>query len=151
MISFDEIYMNLAVSISKRSHCVKKQVGTVIVKNTRPISIGYNGPPPGSVNCDEKYPEKGCPKSLNGSCFLALHAEENAIIHALNNKIDLKNSTLYTTLSPCLSCARFILVAGIKEVFYLQRYSEYKGLKEDEGIKFLTDFSFKISTFKHAK
>ena len=67
--TFDTIFMNLATDLAKRSHCVKAQVGAVLVKDTRIISIGYNGPPAGTHNCDEEFPEQGCPRDSKGSCF----------------------------------------------------------------------------------
>lgn len=64
--AFDDIYMELAVNLSKRSHCVKRQVGAVLTKDTRIISIGYNGPPAGTHNCDEEWPADGCPRDSKG-------------------------------------------------------------------------------------
>ena len=106
--AFDDIFMELAVNLAKRSHCIKRHVGAVLTKDTRIISIGYNGPPAGTHNCDEEWPETGCPRSSKGSCSLALHAEQNAILYAVKNKTSVEGSTLYVTLSPCLSCARII-------------------------------------------
>ena len=132
--------MNLAEELALRSHCVRAQVGAVLSKDTRIISIGYNGPPEGTHNCDEEWPDSGCERDSKGSCSLALHAEENAILFAVKNGADLQKSTLYTTLSPCLPCARLIFSAGIVRVFYRNSYAEYKGLAEDEGISFLNRF-----------
>lgn len=146
--SFDDIYMDLAVNLSKRSHCVKMKVGSVIAKDTRIVSLGYNGPPAGTHNCDEVWPENGCPRSEKGGCSLALHAEENAIIYASKNKVSLEGSTLYVTLSPCLPCARMIFSMGIKKVIYLNSYAEYKGFKSDEGVDFLTKFGVAVSKYK---
>src|SRR5690349_25070706 len=112
--TFDEIYMELAQNLSRKSHCVKAKVGAVLTKDTRIVSLGYNGPPAGTHNCDEEWPETGCPRSSNGTCSLALHAEENAILYAAKNKIPLEEATLYVTLSPCLSCARIIYTTGIR-------------------------------------
>lgn len=138
--SFESIFMNLASDLSKRSHCVKAQVGAVLTKDTRIISIGYNGPPAGTHNCDEEWPETGCPRDARGSCSLALHAEENAILYAAKNGADLQGSTLYVTLSPCLPCARLIFSSGISKVIYGKSYAEYKGLASDEGVDFLQRF-----------
>lgn len=132
--------MNLALDLAKRSHCIKAQVGAVLVKDTRIISIGYNGPPAGTHNCDEEWPEHGCPRDSKGSCSLALHAEENAILFAVKNGAQLEGATLYTTLSPCLSCARLIFSSGVKKVYYQKSYAEYKGLASDEGVDFLNKF-----------
>ena len=146
---FDQIFMELAVNIAKRSHCVKRHVGAVLTKDTRIISIGYNGPPAGTHNCDEEWPETGCERDSRGSCSLALHAEQNAIIYAVNNKATVEGSTLYLTLTPCLACARMIYSSGIKKVVFLKSYAEYKGLPKDEGIDFLERFG--IITNKYDK
>lgn len=138
--SFDSIFMNLATDLAKRSHCVKAQVGAVLAKDTRIISIGYNGPPAGTHNCDEEWPETGCARDSKGSCSLALHAEENAILYAVKNGANLEGATLYTTLSPCLPCARLIFSAGIKHVYFDKSYAQYKGLVSDEGVDFLNRF-----------
>ena len=147
-LSFDHIFMNLASDLSKRSHCVKAQVGAVLTKDTRIISIGYNGPPAGTHNCDEEWPETGCPRDARGSCSLALHAEENAILYAVKNGANLEGATLYTTLSPCLPCARLIFSAGVKHVFFLKSYAAYKGLPSDEGVDFLNRFGVNAERFE---
>ena len=144
---FDQIFMELAVNIAMRSHCVKRHVGAVLTKDTRIISIGYNGPPPGTHNCDEEWPEEGCERDSRGSCSLALHAEQNAIIYAIKNSASVDDSTLYLTLTPCLACARMILSIGIKKVVYLKSYAEYKGLPKDEGIEFLEKFGVRTQKY----
>jgi dCMP deaminase len=139
-LSFDHIFMNLATDLAERSHCVKAHVGAVLAKDTRIISIGYNGPPAHTHNCDEEWPGVGCPRDSKGSCSLALHAEENAILYAVKNGANLEGATLYTTLSPCLPCARLIYSAGVKKVFYDKSYAAYKGIGSDEGVDFLNRF-----------
>ena len=146
--SFDSIFMNLASDLAKRSHCVKAQVGAVLTKDTRIISIGYNGPPAGTHNCDEEWPEEGCPRDSKNSCSLALHAEENAILYASKNGSSLEGATLYLTLSPCISCARLIFSSGIKQVWYKHSYAQYKGLPSDEGVDFLNKFGVKTEKFQ---
>lgn len=146
--SFNQIYMELAGNLAARSHCVKIHVGAVITKETRIVSLGYNGPPAGTHNCDVEWPETGCPRSSKGGCSLALHAEENAILYAAKNRLTLEGATLYVTLSPCLSCARLIYTSGIKMVYYRDSYAAYKGLEVDEGIQFLTTFGVKTQPFK---
>lgn len=139
--------MNLAFMLATRSHCVRLKVGAVITKDNRIISIGYNGPPAKTYNCDEEWPETGCPPSLRGGCSLAVHAEENAISYAILNNASLTGATLYVTLSPCLSCARLIFTMGIKRVVYYASYMEYKNYPYDEGIKFLTEFGIKVERY----
>jgi dCMP deaminase len=145
--SFDEIYMELAAKLALRSHCVKAQVGAVLTKDTRIISLGYNGPPAGTHNCDEEWPLSGCPRDSKGSCSLALHAEQNAILYAAKNNFSIESSTLYVTLSPCIACARVIYTVGIKKVYYKDSYAEFKGIPTDEGVEFLRKFGVEVIRF----
>jgi dCMP deaminase len=144
---FDDIYMELAVNLAKRSHCIKKHVGAVLTKDTRIISIGYNGPPAGTHNCDLEFPSEGCARDSKGSCSLALHAEQNAILYAVKNNSSVEGSTLYVTLAPCLACARIIFSMGISKVVYLFSYAEYKGIGSDEGVDFLVKFGVNVQRY----
>jgi len=146
--SFDEIYMELAEKLAKRSHCVKAQVGAVLTKDTRIVSLGYNGPPAGTHNCDIEWPEVGCPRDSKGSCSLALHAEQNAILYATKNNVSMQDATLYVTLSPCIACARVIFTIGIKKVFFKDSYANFKGLQNDEGVDFLRRFGVEVIQYK---
>jgi len=146
-ITFDDIYMELAQNLSRKSHCVKIKVGAVLTRDTRIISLGYNGPPAGTHNCDEEWPVTGCPRDRKGGCSLAIHAEENAILYAAKSKVTIEGATLYVTLSPCLACARIIYTTGIKKVLYLKSYSEYKNIDVDEGVDFLKKFGVKVEQF----
>ncbi len=148
--SFDEIYMQLAEQLALRSHCVKMKVGAVLTKDTRIISLGYNGPPAGTHNCDEEWPEMGCPRDSKGSCSLALHAEQNAILYAAKNKVDMEGATLYVTLAPCIACARVIFSIGIKKVIYKDSYAEYKGIGLEEGVEFLKKFGIEVIRWKES-
>lgn len=145
---FDDIYMELAVNLAKRSHCIKRHVGAVLTKDTRIISIGYNGPPAGTHNCDLEWPMNGCPRDSKGGCSLAIHAEQNAILYAVKNKTSVDGATLYITLSPCLACSRIIFSMGIRKVIYLNSYAEYKGIASDEGVDFLRKFGVEVDRYK---
>lgn len=123
---WDSYFISLASLASQRTNCMKRRVGCVIVcKSNRVVATGYNGTPTGTKNCNEG----GCPR-CNGGQFskgkgldlcLCLHAEENAIIEAGRERCT--NSTLYTTLFPCVLCARKIVQAGIKRVVYQDEYA----------------------------
>ncbi len=145
---FDDIYMELAVNLAKRSHCIKRHVGAVLTKDTRIISIGYNGPPAGTHNCDEEWPEEGCPRDSKGGCSLAIHAEQNALLYAVKNKTSVEGATMYVTLSPCLACSRIIYTMGVKEVIYLKSYAAYKGISCDEGVEFLKKFGVSVHQYQ---
>ncbi len=146
--SYDDIYMELAEKLALRSHCVKAQVGAVLTKDTRIVSLGYNGPPAGTHNCDEEFPTDGCPRDSKGSCSLALHAEQNAILYAVKNNTAIEGSTLYVTLSPCISCARVIYTTGIKRVLFKNSYAEYKKIPNDEGVDFLRKFGVEVLKYE---
>ena len=145
--TFDDIYMDLAENLARRSHCVKAKVGAVLTKDTRIISVGYNGPPAGTQNCDEIWPIDGCPRDSKGSCSLALHAEQNAILYASKNNVSIDGCTLYVTLSPCIACARIIFTIGIKKVYYSHSYAKYKGLPSDEGVDFLRKYGVEVQQY----
>lgn len=144
---FDQIFMELAINLAKRSHCVKAQVGAVLTKDTRIISIGYNGPPAGTHNCDIDFGAEGCPRDSKGSCSLALHAEQNAILYAAKNGASLEGATIFVTLSPCIACARIIFSMKIKKVVFLNSYATYKGIGVDEGVEFLRKFGVEVVQF----
>ncbi|MCG8322880.1 MAG: dCMP deaminase family protein [Cytophagales bacterium] len=144
---FDDIYMELAVNLAKRSRCIKRHVGAVLAKDTRIISIGYNGPPAGTHNCDEEWPDVGCPRDSKGGCSLAIHAEQNALLYAVKNKTTVEGATMYVTLAPCLACSRIIYTMGVKKVIYLKSYAEYKGIASDEGVDFLLKFGVEVEKY----
>ncbi|MFA0964814.1 cytidine/deoxycytidylate deaminase family protein [Roseivirga sp. BDSF3-8] len=145
---FDDIFMELAVNLAKRSHCVRRHVGAVLTKDTRIISIGYNGPPSGTHNCDVEWPDEGCALDRKGSCSLAIHAEQNAILYAVKNNASVEGSTLYVTLAPCLACARIIYSMGIIRVIFLKSYAAYKGITQEEGVDFLERFGVEVEQYR---
>ncbi len=123
---WDDYFMDIAHVVAQRSNCCRRQVAAVIVKNKQIISTGYNGTPKGIKNCNEG----GCKRCNStvesgknlGEC-LCCHAEENSIVQAAKHGIGVDGSTLYTTYSPCLLCAKMIINSGIKEVVFHSRYS----------------------------
>src|SRR5437016_14135290 len=123
--SWDEYFMNIAKVVAARSNCIKRKVASIIVKDKRVISTGYNGTPRGTRNCNEG----GCPRcnSLAPSgtkldeC-LCSHGEENAIVQASYHGVSLKDAIIYTTFAPCLMCAKMIINSGIREVVYNMDY-----------------------------
>jgi dCMP deaminase len=122
---WDTYFMNIAQNVSLRSNCLKRKVAAIIVKDKRIISTGYNGTPRGVKNCSDG----GCPRCASFApsgtglhdC-LCSHAEENAIVQAAYHGVSIKDSTLYCTFSPCLTCTKMILNSGINEVVYNANY-----------------------------
>ena len=130
-ISFEELFVETTKLVAKRSSCVKAQQAALLIKDNRIISFGYNGPPAGTLNCLEEGGEEVCGKDSNGSCFLGVHAEQNAIGYAARNGIDTEGCIIYCTMTPCISCAKLVSAAGIKEFHYINEY------RLDDGIRFL--------------
>ncbi len=120
---YDSAYLKMALEWAKLSHCKRKQVGALIVKNNMIISDGYNGTPTGYNNC--------CEDENGKTHWYVLHAEANAIMKVAKSTHNAQDATLYITLSPCKECSKLILQAGIKRVVYINAY------KDDEGLNFL--------------
>jgi len=109
--------------VATRSNCMKRCVGAVIVNDLRIVSTGYNGTPFGSLNCNEGGCERCNSNQPSGTALdacLCIHAEENAVIEAGRAKA--KDGTIYVTLSPCLTCAKSVVQAGIKRIVYNRTY-----------------------------
>lgn len=117
---YDRAYMRMAQEWSKLSHCQRKQVGALIVKDGMIISDGYNGTPTGFPN--------DCEDGNGLTLWYVLHAEANAIMKVARSTNNARNSTLYLTHSPCKECSKLILQAGIKRLVYLDRYKDPSGL-----------------------
>ena len=104
---------------------MKRQVATIIVKDKRIISTGYNGTPRGVKNCNEGGCDR-CNSNTESGKNLAdcvcSHGEENAIVQASYHGIRISGSSIYTTFSPCLLCTKMIINAGIGEVVYNAHY-----------------------------
>lgn len=122
-LRYDRAYLRMAAEWGALSHCERKQVGALIVKDSMIISDGYNGTPTGFDNC--------CEDENNKTQWYVLHAEANAIMKVAKSTNNSNGATLYITLSPCRECSKLVLQSGIKRVVYLNAY------KDDSGLKFL--------------
>ncbi|PCH52186.1 MAG: CMP deaminase [Flavobacteriaceae bacterium] len=129
-LKYDQAYMRMAFEWAKLSHCERKQVGALIVKERMIISDGFNGTPSGFENCCE---EEGKTK------WYVLHAEANAILKVASSTQSCNNSTLYITLSPCKECCKLIHQSGIRRVVYKNAYKDTSGLNflEKAGVELI--------------
>ncbi len=144
---WEEYFIKIAKLIATRSSCSSRQVGAVIVKDKMIISTGYNGTPRGIKNCDEggcqRCEDKKKGKISSGERLdecVCVHAEENALLQAAYNGVSVKGGTLYTSLCPCRFCTKHIINAGIKKVYYSDKYTLdeiSKKLFDEAGIEFL--------------
>lgn len=120
-------FINIAKTISELSSCVQYKVGALLVKDGRILSTGYNGTPPGCINCNEFFKNEKPSREVHSSFSeeAEIHGELNAILFAARNGISIENSVLYVTLHPCKHCLKMICAAGIKEVYYAEEYDKY--------------------------
>jgi dCMP deaminase len=119
-VRYDTAYMRMAAEWSKLSHCTRKKVGALIVKEGMIISDGYNGTPTGFPN--------DCEDANGLTLWYVLHAEANAIMKVARSTNNALGATLYLTHSPCKECSKLILQAGIKRLVYLDAYKDSSGL-----------------------
>lgn len=149
------VFMTIASDLSALGTCERKQVGTVIVRDGRCISWGFNGAPPGLPHCDENehgwrprpnmeavyladelsvddgltVSELGNLASTRWGCKNATHAEANALAAAARQGISTDGGSLFTTCSPCDTCSRLIIAAGIIHVYFLEEYRDRSGVE----------------------
>lgn len=122
------LFMRIAHDAARESTCPRASVGAVLVKENRPISIGYNGAVRGSKHCVDD----GCwvlPRGKQKSCLRAVHAELNAILNAAYHGASVKDATMYCTHSPCLDCLKACINAGIRTIMYDVTYNDPLALK----------------------
>lgn len=140
---WDEYFMEMAQLTAKRSTCLRRQVGAVIVKDKHIIATGYNGAPRGLKHCAEIG---GClreqlkiPSGERHELCRALHAEQNAIIQAATLGQSIEGGTIYITHQPCVICAKMIINAGIKRIVVNEGYPDKMSVEilEEAGLKII--------------
>ena len=126
---YDLAYLRMAQTWGELSHCKRKKVGALIVKDKMIISDGYNGTPSGFENA--------CEDDDNYTKWYVLHAEANAILKVAGSTQSCKGSTLYITLSPCKECSKLIHQSGIVRLVYSKKYKDSSGLEflEKAGVE----------------
>jgi dCMP deaminase len=119
--------MDMAKLAARRSSCLRRAVGAVLVKDRRLLATGYNGVPSGVTHCDAA----GClrerlsvPSGERHELCRGLHAEQNAIIQAAFHGVSIRDAVLYCTNLPCIICAKMLVNAGVRRIVYLEGYSD---------------------------
>ena len=129
-LRYDKAYLRMAKTWSELSHCGRKQVGAIIVKDGMIISDGFNGTPSGFDNC--------CESEDGNTLWYVLHAEANAILKVGKSTHNSQDATLYLTLSPCKECSKLVVQSGIKRVVFIDSY------KDTSGIDFLREAGVEV-------
>jgi len=139
--SWDEYFLEIANIVAKRSTCIRRSVGAVIIKDKRILTTGYNGPPSGLKHCEEV----GCirekmniPAGERHELCRGLHAEQNAIIQASLHGVSIKDSTLYCTHQPCIICTKMLINSGVRKVVFIHGYPD------DLSINFLKEANIEL-------
>ncbi len=124
---WDAYFMKFAELARERATCIRRGVGAVIVKDRHILATGYNGAPKGLPHAEEV----GClrtqlniPSGTRHEICRGLHAEQNAIIQAAYHGVAIKDADIYITTHPCAICAKMLINAGIRRVFYLEGYAD---------------------------
>ena len=132
------MYMTIADTVAQQSYAKRLKVGAIVVKEDRVISIGYNGTPAGWDNCCEEVIEQHEDGGqVTRTKDEVIHAEANAVAKLARSSESGLDSTMFITHAPCIHCAKVIYGAGIKEVFYRNKY------RDDEGLNFLNKCNIK--------
>ncbi|MEI6602731.1 MAG: dCMP deaminase family protein [Clostridia bacterium] len=125
--SWDDYYMEMVDVIKKRSTCLRRQVGAIIVKDKRIISTGYNGSPMNTKHCEEVgclRDELKIPSGERHELCRAIHAEQNALVQAAYSGTSVKDAVMYITTQPCSLCAKMLINAGISKVIFRGEYPD---------------------------
>jgi dCMP deaminase len=125
--NWDEYFMDIAALVSKRSTCLRRGVGAVLVRDRRILSTGYNGAPSGMRHCLDigcLREQLNIPSGERHELCRGLHAEQNAIIQAAFHGVSVNGSTLYCTNQPCVICSKMIINAGIVHVIVREHYRD---------------------------
>ncbi|HSG26958.1 MAG TPA: cytidine/deoxycytidylate deaminase family protein, partial [Candidatus Krumholzibacterium sp.] len=138
--AWDEYFMKITHLVAERSTCLRRRVGAVIVRDKQIISTGYNGSPKGLAHCLEigcLRDELGIPSGERHELCRGAHAEQNAIIQAAGSGSSMEGATMYCTNSPCSTCTKMIINAGIKRLVLGADYPDQLGrdLIRESGIE----------------
>ena len=124
---WNQYFLSIAKLVSKRSTCLRREVGAVLVKEKRILATGYNGAPSLIEHCDEAGCLREKMKILPGQrheLCRGLHAEQNALLQAALHGVSVEGAKIYTTVQPCIICAKMLINAGIREIITSGSYPD---------------------------
>ncbi len=125
--SWDEYFIEITKLVARRSTCLRRHVGAILVKDKRILATGYNGAPQNIRHCLDIgciRESKKVPSGERHELCRGIHAEQNLIIQAAYYGISIAESQLYCTNFPCSICAKMLINAGIRKIFYLDGYPD---------------------------
>lgn len=137
--SWDEYFLEMARVVGRRSTCLRRQVGALLVREKRILATGYNGAPAGLQHCVEigcLRAERKVPSGERQELCRGLHAEQNAIIQGALHGVSVQGADLYCTTQPCVACAKMLINAGVRRIVYEGDYPDALSLEmlEQAGV-----------------
>ncbi|BCS98021.1 cytidine deaminase [Desulfoluna limicola] len=125
--SWTQYFMDITELVAKRSTCTRRAVGAVLVKDKRVLATGYNGAPSGIRHCAETgclREQRGVPSGERHELCRGAHAEQNAIVQAAHYGVPINGATLFCTNLPCSICAKLLINAGVKKIYFKSGYAD---------------------------
>ncbi len=125
--NWDQYFMEMAELAAKRSTCLRRKVGAVLVKDKRVLATGYNGAPKGLKHCDETgclRKQKNVPSGQRHEICRGVHAEQNLIAQSALHGVKTEDAVVYCTNQPCVICTKLLINAGIKKIYYKNPYND---------------------------
>jgi len=146
--SWEEYFMDITHLVAKRSTCLRRHVGALLVKDKKILATGYNGAPSRLEHCLDigcLRQKQGIPSGERHELCRGLHAEQNAIIQAAYHGVEIRGATLYCTNHPCIICSKMLMNAGIERIVYAEGYADVlaKDMLKESGID-VEKFSRKV-------
>lgn len=133
----EDLYIDMAKTVAKKSKAKRKKVGAVLVKDNNVISFGWNGTPSGFDNTCEIETQEGLVTKPE-----VVHGEANCISKAAKSTISTEGSTMFVTMSPCYECSKLLIQSGIKRVVYIEEY------RDTSAIEFLEKAGVIVEKYK---
>ena len=143
--SWEEYFMDITQLVAKRSTCLRRQVGAILVKDKKILATGYNGAPARLEHCLEigcLREQQSVPSGERHELCRGLHGEQNAIIQAAYHGVPIRGATLYCTNHPCVICSKMLINAGIERIVYEEGYAD------DLAAQMLKESGIKVERFK---
>ena len=144
MSKWQKYFKEVTLATAALSTCCSKQVGSILVCDNRILCTGYNGVVSGAIHCSKLFNKKEVQANFHHphhewSIVNEIHAEANTLAYSCRHGIKTEGTTMYVSLSPCITCAKLIVAAGVKKVFYINKYE-----RDMSGIDFLQNNNVEV-------
>jgi len=135
-ISFEDLWFSIVELLERRSTCLRRKVGAVLVKDNIVLAMAWNGSPSGMPHCEETgciRKEQNIESGTRLEFCRALHAEQNLLLHCCKKQVSIENSVLYVSVTPCVSCMKMLIEGKISKIVYKEMYNDQLALSMVKG------------------